>query len=303
MSWWTTIRNGLEDAAGAAIGNFVGGPIGGQIGGSIAHGLHSNPGSGGGGSGNPVTTADPFSDQRFQYQSVLKDLMSGQATNAGDPSAQAKMKQMAFAGDGQAQQGLDSMRSMLTPGGAGFQTSDPSYQFRLNQGIESVNRGMGKAGMLGSGNQLAELMQYGQGMASQEFGAEFARRQAYTGTASQLQGQQFGELSQVDQNQQNIFQNNYSRLAQLSGANSGQPGQAGQLLASQQAGAAATMQQWGGALAGGIKNLWNSATGGGDYGYLGTGGTGTNPDGTTDSSYGMYSGAGVQAPVDPAMDW
>lgn len=301
MSWWTTIRNGLEDAAGAAIGNFLGGPIGGQIGGSIAHNLHSNPGSGGGGSGNPVTAADPFADQRFQYQSILKDLMASQPTRAGDLESQDAMRTLAFSINTPAQHGLVSMQQMLTPGNT-FQPSDPSYQFRFQQGLDAVNRGAAKSGMLGSGNQMAELMQYGQGMASQEFGAEFARQQAFTGTASQLEQQQFGMLSQVDQNQQNIFQNNYARLAQLSGANSGQPGQAGQLLASQQAGAAAMWQQVGGSAFNAIKSMWNTANGG-DYSYLGSGGTGTSPDGSPDASYGIYSGTGAQAPVDLGMDW
>ena len=54
----------------------------------------------------------------------------------------------------------------------------PSYQWRYNQGLEAVNRTAAAKGMLGSGNRLAELTKYGQGMASQEYEAEFQRQLA-----------------------------------------------------------------------------------------------------------------------------
>ncbi len=53
--------------------------------------------------------------------------------------------------------------------------SDPSYQFRLGQGNQAINRSAAAKGMLGSGNVLAELAKYGQGMASQEYGNQFNR--------------------------------------------------------------------------------------------------------------------------------
>lgn len=54
----------------------------------------------------------------------------------------------------------------------------PSYQWRYDQGLEAVNRTAAAKGMLGSGNRLAELTKYGQGMASQEYEAEFQRQLA-----------------------------------------------------------------------------------------------------------------------------
>lgn len=54
--------------------------------------------------------------------------------------------------------------------------SNPAYQFRLNQGIEALNRGAGASGQLGSGNRLAALMNLGQGMASQEYADEWNRQ-------------------------------------------------------------------------------------------------------------------------------
>lgn len=74
-----------------------------------------------------------------------------------------------------------------------YTPTDPSYQWRYDQGLEAVNRTKASQGLLNSGNQLAALTEYGQGMASTEYG------------------------------------NEYQRLAQLSGANIGSPATAGQI--------------------------------------------------------------------------
>ena len=52
----------------------------------------------------------------------------------------------------------------------------PAYKWRYDQGLEAVNRTAAAKGMLGSGNRLAELTKYGQGMASQEYDNEFDRQ-------------------------------------------------------------------------------------------------------------------------------
>ncbi len=69
--------------------------------------------------------ADPFSQERGQYQNQLKNLV----TNPGS-----------------------------------FESS-PYYQFSLNQGLNALQR----KGTVRSGNKLAELMKYGQGLASQSY--------------------------------------------------------------------------------------------------------------------------------------
>lgn len=50
-----------------------------------------------------------------------------------------------------------------------------SYRFRLDQGNQAIQRSAAAKGMLGSGNTLAELLRYGQGEASQEYGKEMER--------------------------------------------------------------------------------------------------------------------------------
>lgn len=49
------------------------------------------------------------------------------------------------------------------------------YQFQLGQGNEAINRSAAAKGMLNSGNVLAELAKYGQGMASTEYGNQVNR--------------------------------------------------------------------------------------------------------------------------------
>jgi len=76
-----------------------------------------------------ASLADPFAEQRPQYQTQLADLMK----NPGE-----------FA-------------------------SSPVYKFAFDQGLEAVNRTAGAKGQLGSGNRLIDLTKFGQGLAGQQF--------------------------------------------------------------------------------------------------------------------------------------
>ena len=49
------------------------------------------------------------------------------------------------------------------------------YKFALGQGQEAVNRNLAAKGLLKSGNRLAELTKFGQGLASQQYGQEADR--------------------------------------------------------------------------------------------------------------------------------
>lgn len=54
-------------------------------------------------------------------------------------------------------------------------TSDPSYQFRLNQGIGAIENSAAARGGLLSGNTLRGVTDYAQNAASQEYNNQFAR--------------------------------------------------------------------------------------------------------------------------------
>jgi hypothetical protein len=50
-----------------------------------------------------------------------------------------------------------------------------AYKFAFNQGNEAINRNLAARGLLKSGNRLTELTKFGQGLASQQYGAEMDR--------------------------------------------------------------------------------------------------------------------------------
>lgn len=208
--------------------------IGGAVAAGVAGAVVSSalaPSPGGGSSG--AAAADPFAGQRGQYQTMLQTLMTGKDQNGNSVN---------------------------------FNSTDPSYQFRFNQGEQAVDRAQAAGGDLFSGNRLTALQDYGQQSASQE------------------------------------YNNQFIRLAQLSGANSGSPGTAGQLTAAQtaqqQQGATALGNVAGGAVQSGINYFTNGSAPANGEGtsYGGTGSvtstpftSGTSPDyGASAASYGGF---------------
>lgn len=140
--------------------------------------------SGGGGGQSPTLLNANYSQEQFdpwsRYRAQAGDLLAGGMDPANDPSNAYK----------------DRLEGMLSPGGGDFQTNDPSYLFRLQQGQQALERSQGAKGLLGSGNAAIELQNYGQNAASQEYGAQFNRL---------LQGMQ-GVSQQYDTQQQRLMQ-------------------------------------------------------------------------------------------------
>lgn len=64
-----------------------------------------------------------------------------------------------------------------------------AYKFAFKQGNEAINRNLAAKGLLKSGNRLTELAQFGQGLASQQYGAEADR------LANIAQGRRSGDIS------------------------------------------------------------------------------------------------------------
>ena len=180
------------------------GAIGGAVVGVVGSAMLSG-GSSGGGSSQPTSQAaqiaDPFAAQRPQYQSMLQQLMTNPASIQGSPG----------------------------------------YQFQMDQGLQAVNRNEAAKGMLGSGNRLQELMQYGQGLASQD------------------------------------YNNQFLRLANLAGASAGQPGTAGSLQNAYNQQQAAGVGMLGQAVVGGLSSYMGNSNMGALPQY--STGTGYNPTG------------------------
>lgn len=71
-----------------------------------------------------------------------------------------------------------------------------AYKFALGEGQKALERSAAAKGMLGSGNTLAALTKYGQGMASQQYGTEMDRLAALTGQQQRyILGQQQNAIS------------------------------------------------------------------------------------------------------------
>ena len=110
--------------------------------------------------------ADPFMGERKQYQNQLSNLMANPGSFA----------------------------------------SSPTYQFAFNQGLEALNRRSAASGKTGSGNYLADLMKYGQGMASQQFfpQANLLAQLAQGGSSPAAAGLSYGRGAERSQDQQQM---------------------------------------------------------------------------------------------------
>ena len=118
-----------------------------------------------------------------------------------------------------------------------YANKDPGYQFRLDQGLNAVNRAAAASGGAVGSSALRELGNYAQGAASQEYGAAFNRYQQQ-------------------------IQNSYNRLASV--AQIGQTGVGQGTQAGSQAGSgiASALSGIGSAQAAGMVGASNALTGG-----------------------------------------
>lgn len=106
----------------------------------------------------------------------------------------------------QAEQKLANIPQYIdVSGGTGPDYSEfyksPGYEFRLQEGVNALDRSAAARGKLNSGQQGKALMEYGQGIASAEFG-NYANRLAAlagTGQTAVAQGGQFGMASAANQ--------------------------------------------------------------------------------------------------------
>lgn len=116
----------------------------------------------------------------------------------------------------QGQTSLSQLGGLMAPGGQLTKTfspsdltTDPSYQWRLKQGTQNLNASAAARGMLGSGQNLKDITDYGQGAASQEYGAAFDR---YNITQNNLFNR-LSALSSLGQNAASGVGNNGAQVA------------------------------------------------------------------------------------------
>ena len=138
-------------------------------------------------------------------------------------------------------QGTDVFSQKLAQMSTGqFAPDDPSYQWRLQQGQQAVERSGAAKGMLGSGNILTALTDYGQGAASSEYGAQFSRMLQGSQNASGQQTTQFNEMLAGSQNATGQYSAAYNALSTMLGQGTSMgnmmTGQAAQGVQAQQVG-------------------------------------------------------------------
>ena len=73
-----------------------------------------------------------------------------------------------------------------------------AYKFALGQGQQALERSAAAKGMTGSGNTLAALLQYGQGMASQQYGKEADRLASLVQGRDQTNASLYGSDSSAE---------------------------------------------------------------------------------------------------------
>lgn len=146
-----------------------------------------------------------------------------------------------------------------------FNSNDPSYKWRFQQGQQASERSLAARGLLNSGNAAIELQEYGQQAASQEYGAQFDRM---------LKGLA-GVSEQYDQQQQ--------RLMAMAGINLDPSTGAKLSIAQQEANTRANAIQNDYDV--GMANAASRASGGGGGGWEGVAGATPGSGGTSWNSY------------------
>lgn len=120
----------------------------------------------------------------------------------------------------QLQSGIESGR--FDPGSFEFHfEADPGYQFRMDQGIQALDRGAAARGRLQSGAQAQAITNYGQQLASQEYGNAFNRAMQQHGMEAGRRSDQFNQLATIagvgqtaSQQQQAAAQNMTNNISQ-----------------------------------------------------------------------------------------
>lgn len=156
----------------------------------------ATPVTGGGfGAGAPGVSPDYGSANQAAFTTELPGIGEVTTKNYGATNAELAQAGNQYAG---------TFKQQFTPSDL---TMDPSYKWRLEQGMRALESSAAARGMTGSGSNLADITNYAQGAASQEYQSAFDRFQT---------------------NQTNLF----NRLAALSGTgqvaanNMGSAGQA-----------------------------------------------------------------------------
>jgi hypothetical protein len=171
----------LGGLIGGGLGFLVGGPAGAAVGASIGGGLDAQNASSNAADAqvSAANNASANSLQAARESNALQKEMFDKQVELQSPFRQAGltgqnrlMDLLGLSGNTGAQ-GYGSANEKFSMGDF---TADPGYQFRLQQGQQALDRSASARGGMFSGRAAKDLMNYGQGAASQEYGNVYNRK-------------------------------------------------------------------------------------------------------------------------------
>lgn len=172
-------------------------------------------------SGGPALSADPSLPQTYTPEPFTTD------PYAPDPLTTQPFQPDQLTGQPYSPAGFTGQVDLFR---------DPSYQFRVNEGLRAIEHRAASRGQLQSGNTLKDLTRFGQEAASQEYGNAFQRGLVTSQQQAQLGQQGYGNQLAANQRQAELGQQGFGNQLAVAQqrAQLGQQGFANQLLTSQQ---------------------------------------------------------------------
>ena len=163
----------MGDSIGAIVGTvggaLIGGPAGAAIGASLGGGYDASQAAGRASDAMQQASREQLAPQREMWQQGREDTAPWRQAGA---------------------QAVGEMQNMLS--GNYDLTTDPGYQFRLEQGTNALDASAAARGNLFSGRQLKALTEYGQNFGTNEYNNRFNRLASMAGMGQVSSGQSAG---------------------------------------------------------------------------------------------------------------
>ena len=162
----------VGDPTGGAAYGERNDPVTAMVGGSVLTGLMgaSSARQGASMQADAATNAANAQLQATRESNAMQQKMYDENVKRQDPYLQA------------GNTALSQLQGGMAPGGQFTQNfapsdlaMDPSYKWRLQQGTQNLNASAAARGLMGSGQNLKDITDYGQGAASQEYGNAYNR--------------------------------------------------------------------------------------------------------------------------------
>lgn len=180
--------------------------VGVGVGSAVVGGIASNRAAGKAASAQNAGNNAAIAEQRRQYDQTRTDMMPWLSAGTG---------------------ALGQLQALNSGDFSSF-TQSPDYQFAYDQGMQSLDRSAAARGGLYSGGQQADLMKFGQGLATQNY-SNYYNRLASMANIGQTSAQNLGQfgansasgignlLSQNGANRASAYQTQGQNFGQLAG--------------------------------------------------------------------------------------